>query len=362
MSTYPAITLIDKTSKGTRYAACARGFTAADCPSLLAWLGVTPAAPTANAASAAVSHASVNVIDSLPPGGAPIPIADPKALAVIRGLEERLPRLEECGVEIGIGIASGCDDVYITKDAHLVEEDRLLPLFFMRDCRAGLPQERFLVNPWASDGTLVDLDEYPRLKKYFSANEERLRARRVAKEHPAGWYRTLDKLNPNLSGSEMLLFPDMSSSSDPVLSDGSRYPHHNCYWLTSCSWGLEALGGLLMSDIAAAFVDAYGVKMRGETLRFQAQYLRMVRIPRCEDVPDDVMERLADAFRRRDRSAATQAAREAYAIAEEAAWRRASHERGRKWARGCSRNVYTRPSGLLRLTSNSATRSSRVPS
>ena len=96
------------------------------------------------------------------------------------------------------------------------------------------------MNPWDKDGSLVDLDAYPRLKDYLLANEPRLRKRRAAHDHPSSWYRTLDRPISRITGCDMLLFPDMATTSDPVLSDGSRYPHHNCYWLTSESWDLAA--------------------------------------------------------------------------------------------------------------------------
>ena len=39
------------------------------------------------------------------------------------------------------------------------------------------------------------------------------------------------------------------------------------------------LGGLLLSDVANLFVGAYCVRMRGGCYRFQAQYLRRIRVP-----------------------------------------------------------------------------------
>ena len=56
--------------------------------------------------------------------------------------------------------------------------------------------------------------------------------------------------------------------------------------------------------------------MRGGTLRFQAQYLRRIRVPDPGSLSDDLCGRLCDAFGRRDVGAATAAAIEAYDIAE----------------------------------------------
>jgi hypothetical protein len=61
--------------------------------------------------------------------------------------------------------------------------------------------------------------------------------------------------------------------------------------MTSSEWDVRSLGGLMMSDLVEGYVDAFGVKMRGSTLRFQAQYLRMVHIPRADEVDEETLRR-----------------------------------------------------------------------
>ena len=112
----------------------------------------------------------------------------------------------------------------------------MVPIFYMRDHRRGNDdRQRWLVNPWNDDGTLVNLDKYPRLKTYLETNKERLSRRYVAKKNKTAWYRTIDKLTPGLLDRDLLLMPDMAAQPDPILSHG-KYPHHNCYWITSDEW------------------------------------------------------------------------------------------------------------------------------
>jgi hypothetical protein len=66
--------------------------------------------------------------------------------------------------------------------------------------------------------------------------------------------------------------------------------------------------------VAEFFVSSYAVRMRGGTLRFQAQYLRLIRVPRPEDISHDLKVRLGQAFMDRDVAAATAASLEAYGI------------------------------------------------
>lgn len=141
-----------------------------------------------------------------------------------------------------------------------------------------------------------------------------MRQRFVAKRNPDTWHRTIDKVYPGLAEKPKLLLQDMKAKITPVYEPGGYYPHHNLYYVVSTSWDLEVLGGLLLSRIAEAFVSAYGVKMRGGTLRFQAQYLRKIAVPQPETITDDVADRLRNAFRAGDRDAATRAAEEAYGL------------------------------------------------
>jgi len=70
------------------------------------------------------------------------------------------------------------------------------------------------------------------------------------------------------------------------------YPHHNLYYITSDVWDLRALQAVLLSNIAKLFVGTYSTKMRGGYLRFQAQYLRRIRIPKWEKVSAELREEL----------------------------------------------------------------------
>lgn len=61
-----------------------------------------------------------------------------------------------------------------------------------------------------------------------------------------------------------------------------------------------------MSDQVKSFIDAVGVKMRGNTMRCQAQYLRLLHIPAPEDLWQSDIDALRQAFLHRDRRAATE--------------------------------------------------------
>lgn len=243
------------------------------------------------------------------------PNASPARLGLLADLESRLPLLEDpkTTTKVGIGVATGADRVFICERANGVEEDRLLPLAMSRDIAGGSVRwsGKFLVNPW-DDAGLVNLDDWPGLRGYLAPHEETLRARHTARS--GKWHRTIDRVAGGLTARPKLYLPDFKDAIFPVLDPGGTYPHHNLYWVTSDGWDLEVLGGLLLGDVANLFIEAYSIRMRGGYLRFQAQYLRRIRLPRLDDVDPSSARALAGAFRERDRHAATQAALGLYGI------------------------------------------------
>ena len=317
VSAYPAVIVIRRAPQGRVIVASAGaaagplsdGRTLADAVS-----GLAEGRP------AAVPGFTATTVDRWFRGIGPWPSLEPGQLALLQRLEASFGPLEDdmTGTKIGIGVATGADRVFITTDPGAAEPDRMVPLAMTADTRDGDLRwsGHYLVDPWKRGGGLVDLAAYPRLRARFEERRAELASRNVAKRLPRDWYRTIDRVNHDLICQPKLYFPDMKLTSHPVLDRGETYPHHNLYYLTSKVWDLEVLGGLLLSRVAQLFIEAYCVKMRGGTLRFQAQYLRRIRVPDPATLSEDLRERLRRAFRLRDADAATEAAVEGYGIGD----------------------------------------------
>ncbi len=80
-------------------------------------------------------------------------------------------------------------------------------------------------------------------------------------------------------------------------------------------WDLRVLGGLLLSAVGEFFIRCHGVRMRGGFPRFQARYLRRIRLPDPARLSPELERQLRDAFERQDVALATAAALQAYGIA-----------------------------------------------
>ena len=296
---YPAITVIARPGK-----AKARPTRIAHRPEIdaavLAGLSAELTAPKL------AKDSEVREMDGIAAGAEPWILESSDQLALVRRLETVFPAIEDAGCKVGIGVATGADEAFIGPyDALDVEPDRKLPLVMTGDILTGAVEWQGLgvINPFADAGGLVNLDEYPRLARYLEARKPRIARRHVAQKTPANWYRTIDRITPALAAKPKLLIPDIKGEAHVVFEDGKLYPHHNLYFITSETWDLKALQAVLMSGIARLFVAIYSTRMHGGFLRFQAQYLRRIRLPHWRDVPDDIKQALIAAAEKGDRAA-----------------------------------------------------------
>lgn len=315
VSAYPAITVIRREAQGR--AVVARAGKSANPAVSREVAEIMTASRSAESELIQVDGFQIAAVEQWFQGEQPWPCYSPERLQLLRYLESNFYPVDSraTGTKSGIGVASGADKIFLTKDAELVEPDRLLPMTMAKDIRSGAVNwsGHYLVNPWTANG-LVNLENYPRLQSYFSEHEELLRNRHIGKKNAAAWYRTIDKVDPTLLAASKLYIADIKERLIPVLDNGETYPHHNLYYVRSIGWDIEVLGGLLMSDIAQFFIECYAVRMRGGYLRFQAQYLRRIRLPRPMDVSPEQSDELRTAFQTRDIERATATALPLYGI------------------------------------------------
>ncbi len=293
VSAYPAITVIRNAIQGS---------------AKVASIGV-------DASKVAIDIDQAAQVETWFKGSEPWPLVGPLKLALLRRLERDFPSLEGTGTTVGIGVATGADKIFITKDPSLVESDRLLPLAMAFDVKGARVtwSGHYLVNPWNGKG-LVELAKYPKLAQYFESHRLRLEGRHVGKKAPNSWYRTIDRVNDQLTGKPKLYLPDFKGRIAPVLDSGETYPHHNLYFIEPGPWQPNVLGGILISDVAQFFIESYGIRMRGGYLRFQAQYLRRLRVPSIESVTSGDMKLLELAFSTHDVKLANEVTQRLYKL------------------------------------------------
>lgn len=308
VSAYPAITLITREAAGQTLVAERPELDTKHLTSLAQALRAEVAAfPGVRAVPRAVK------------GDEPWLLSTGDMLSIIRRFESTLPSLEEAGCKVGIGVATGADKVFIRPWEQLdVEPCRKLPLATTKDIASGqvVWRGQGVLNPFEASGELVDLTAFPKLAAYLELHRDVILRRHVAQKSPERWYRTIDRIWPELSHTPKLLIPDIKGQAQVVYDEGTLYPHHNLYYVVSQDWSLRALQAVMLSSLAKGFIRAYSTSMRGGYLRFQAQYLRRIRVPHWRDVPQHLRQALAAAAEQLDLSACDQAVAELYGLSD----------------------------------------------
>jgi len=307
---YPAITIISREAQGATRIAVRPDIE----PTVLTNL--------ANALKAPVLPTITGLTEQLSVvnGAEPWLLLSSVRIALIRRLEEKFLLLEDAECKVGIGVATGADKAFIGNYNELdVEPDRKIPLAMTKDIASGEVQwlGKAVINPFTDEGSLVDLNLYPRLNQYLQSYKSLIESRHCAKKNPVNWYRTIDRITPSLMSKPKLLIPDIKSSAHIVFEEGKLYPHHNLYYIVSDEWDLRALQAVLLSAITCLFVSSYSTKMHGGSIRFQAQYLRRIRLPRWIDVPDLLRNQLIVAATNQDINACNLAAFHLYGLTVE---------------------------------------------
>lgn len=304
VAAYPAVTVVRRGTHSATALATAEPTFGRDAARLVTkWISMASREP------AEIALVSASWLPAAFPSDKSWPSGPPERLALISDLEQRLPDLAAVGVTVGVGMATGADEVFVTRGTPNVEADRLRKAIGPADLVHGEVRwiGRSIVSPW-HDGQLVDLDDFPLLRRYFTRHQITLRQRYVAKHHKDTWWRTIDRPRADEYQGAKLIVADINDRIEPVLDTEGFWPLHSAYFLQSNEWPLEALGGYLLSDVAAAFVEAYSVKMANGHFRISSQYLRKIRMPRADEVNAKDRADLTRAFRKRDRSLATSVA------------------------------------------------------
>lgn len=220
-------------------------------------------------------------------------------------IENAFPSIEETGCKVSIGVATGADKIFIGRRENFpVETSRLIPIATSKDVN----RDRFewhggyIINPYNENGELVNLDNFPLLQAYFEKHKKTLSSRYCAKKQPTHWFKTIDKIYPTLVAAPKILIPDIKDELTPIIDSGHFYPHHNLYYILPGAWDIEVLYALLLSDFCAKQIKRRSTVINGGAYRFQAQYIRRLRIPQYHQISDAYREKLKQAAHTRNRA------------------------------------------------------------
>jgi hypothetical protein len=187
----------------------------------------------------------------------------------------------------------------------LIEEELLLPIALSRDVdRFGISWSgNYIINPFKLDSSeLIHLDKYPLACVYLSSNAYVLRKRYVAMRNPSNWYRTIDRIYPELVKLPKLLIRDLNRNGIVAFDKGMYYPHHNLTYISGSSVeNIKVLGALLSSTFYVNQLASVSVKVHSGYVRWQVQNLRKIFLPEIKNISQRVKKQLVTHFDRKDK-------------------------------------------------------------
>lgn len=210
----------------------------------------------------------------------------------------------EQSFEIGIGVATGADKVFIRNKYELdeIEKSRLLPLIKSTDLKNNKLNwgEHFVINPYENE-KLCNLDDYPNLKNYLIKHKATLIKRHTAQKAPDKWYKTIDKIKPELQHKAKILLPDLTGNNIIFIDEGKFYPHHNIYYITGADIAsLKILASILMSEFVKEQMSQIGIRMNGGLPRFQSQVLKKLKVPNIKFISSADKNELINSYDNQD--------------------------------------------------------------
>lgn len=212
--------------------------------------------------------------------------------------------INEQGFKIGIGVATGLDRVFIGPHLpSLIEAELIVPVLLARDLKGDNFNwgGNYLFNPFTLTGSLVDLNHFPKAKRYLNSHKDSLLSRHISRKNEDNWYRTIDKIKINLLKVNKILLPDISGNSHIFIDRGNYYPHHNLYFIYGRELSkLELLSAFLCSQFVRNQLYDFGNLMNGGYLRWQSQTLKKLRLPLLDIIPFPVERKIIQAYRDKD--------------------------------------------------------------
>jgi hypothetical protein len=234
---------------------------------------------------------------------------------VVERLAREIPKLESAGCHVQLGVATGCNSIFVgTADTLPVERDLLIPTLDTSDLKNGNFQwrGRFVIDTHRPDGLPWRRDERPRLYRYLLKEHGRL-IDRASVRQGRSWRLMLSRADHDLKAASKLLIPETGLRAKIALDLGGHLPLNSIHAVTSSEWPLVALHSLLATAGVGLQMLALSVKRSGGYMRLNATGLRQVRLPSWQTLQD----RDAAALMSDDRSKIAEATARIYGLSDQ---------------------------------------------
>jgi hypothetical protein len=196
---------------------------------------------------------------------------------------------------VRVGIKTTADKVFISDNWESLNdfkpEDELL--------KALISQEN--IKPWGSCDEkklkvlyphftslgakkTIDLNNFPKAKKYFKSHEDKLRGRKYVIDAGRNWYEIWVPQNPSLWKFPKLVFPDISTLPRFYFDTSGKIVNGNCYWIVAEKEEdkdkLLLIQGIANSKLMTKYHDlVFNNKLYSGRRRYFSQYVENYPLP-----------------------------------------------------------------------------------
>ena len=206
-------------------------------------------------------------------------------------------RMSDLG-KIRVGIKTTADNVFIGDNwgDGAQSPELLKPLVTHRDAGKILPetncQWKVLYPHRVEHGKrkVVEIDEYPKSKKYLERHRAQLEGRKYVIEAGRRWYEIWVPQNPGAWEHRKIVFRDISETPQFWYDDSGAVVNGDCYWIDIDSSIPDDLVYLALAVANSSFIEKFydlkfNTKLYSGKRRFMAQYVEQFPLPSTNSVP-----------------------------------------------------------------------------
>lgn len=130
----------------------------------------------------------------------------------------------------------------------------------------------------------VDIEKYPKAKRYFAQHEEKLKARKYLIEAGRQWFELWVPHRPDQWKYPKLVFPDISLKPRFYFDNGGKIVNGNCYWIVATKEEdvekLLLIQGIANSKLMTKYHDlVFNNKLYSGRRRYFTQYVEKYPLP-----------------------------------------------------------------------------------
>ena len=132
--------------------------------------------------------------------------------------------------------------------------------------------------------TVIDLDKYPKTKRYFETHEEVLKGRKYVIDAGREWFEIWVSQNPSYWKFPKLVFPDISAIPRFYFDNSGKIVNGNCYWIVATEQKDEdkllLIQGISNSKLMTKYHDlVFSNKLYSGRRRYFSQYVQNYPLP-----------------------------------------------------------------------------------